>query len=108
MAEFNRRHGYAAGDRLLRQVGGLVGHLVRGEDLTARYGGEEFCVVMPGTPCEVGAAVLRRIADVVGQTEFGVVMDAEPVFIRVSLGCAGLEPGDSTESLIARARDNLA
>ncbi|MCH7930536.1 MAG: diguanylate cyclase [Proteobacteria bacterium] len=108
MAEFNRQYGYAAGDRLLRQVGGLVGHLVRGEDLTARCGGEEFCVVMPGTPREVGAAVLRRIADVIGQTEFGVVMDAEPVLIRVTLGCAGLEPGDSAESLIARARDNLA
>ena len=54
------------------------------------------------------AAVLWQIADVIGQTEFGVVMDAEPVLIRVTLGCAGLEPGDSAESLIARARDNLA
>jgi len=37
MDAINQRHGYAAGDRLLRQVGGLVGRLVRGEDLTARF-----------------------------------------------------------------------
>ena len=108
MAGINRRYGYAAGDRLLRQAGGLIGRLVRGEDLTARHGGQAFCVVMPETPRETAGRVLRRIADVVGQTEFGVLMAKEPVVARLKLGCAGIEPGDSAETLIARARAAMA
>lgn len=69
MAGINRRHGYAAGDQLLRQIGGSIGCLVRGEDLTARYGGEEFCVVMPDTPSDVATVALGRVIDVVSQTE---------------------------------------
>ena len=104
MAGINQRFGYAAGDRLLRQAGGLIGRLVRGEDLTARHEGQQFCVVMPETPQETAVRVLRRIADVVGMTEFGVVMDAEPLGVTLRLGCTGLAPNDTAESLIARAR----
>lgn len=107
MAGINDRFGYAAGDRLLRQTGGLIGRMVRGEDLTARYGGQQFCVVMPETPQGAAVRVLRRIADVVGMTEFGVVMDAEPLGITLKLGCTGLAPRDTVESLIARARDAI-
>ena len=77
---------------------------MRGEDLTARHGGQAFCVVMPETPRETAGLVLRRIAHVVGQTEFGVLMAEEPVVAHLKLGCAGLDPGDSAETLIARAR----
>lgn len=107
MARINQRYGYAGGDVLLRQVASSIGRLVRGEDLTARYGGEEFCVVMPETSQEAAATALRRIAGVIGQTEFGVATAEGPVVIRLKVGCAGFDPresGDSAESLIARAR----
>ncbi len=107
MDAINQRLGYAAGDRLLRQVGSLVGRLVRGEDLTARFDGEEFCVVMPETPSDAGAQVLRRIADVAMMTEFGIVMDETPITVGVKLGCTGLETGDTSETLLARARNAL-
>jgi two-component system cell cycle response regulator len=104
MAELNRKYGYSGGDRLLRQVGGFIGRLVRGEDLTARYGGEEFCVVMPETPCDVAEVALRRVTDVIGQTEFGVHSVGTPVMVNLNMGCAAYEPGDNAESLIERAR----
>ena len=104
MAAINAKHGYAGGDKLLRQAGGLIGRLVRSEDLTARYSGQEFCVVMPDTPGDQAATALRRIADIVGQTEFGTHNAADPVALRLSLGATTIEPGDSAESLIARAR----
>ncbi len=107
MDAINQRHGYAADDRLLRQVGGLVGRLVRGEDLTARFSGEEICVVMPETSSDIGAQVLRRIVDVVMMTEFGIVMDEAPITIGFKLGCTGLETGDTSESLLARAHAAL-
>ena len=102
MAGINQRFGYAAGDRLLRRAGGLIGRLVRGEDLTARHAGQQFCVVMPETPQDTAFLVLRRIADVVGMTEFGVVMGAEPLGITLRLGCTSLGLADTAESLIAR------
>ena len=107
MDVINQRHGYAAGDRLLRQVGGLIGRMVRGEDLSARFGGEEFCVVMPETASDIGAQVLRRIANVVMMTEFGIVMDEAPITIGLKLGSTGLETGDTSETLLARAHDAL-
>lgn len=103
MSGINKRHGYAAGDNLLRQIGSLIGRLVRGEDLTARYGGQTFCLVMPETEYEDAAMVLRRIANIVSMTEFGVMTDKNPVTVHLRLGCVMFEPGDSAEKLLAKA-----
>ncbi len=107
MAAINKAHGYAAGDRLLRQIGGMIGWLVRGEDLAARYGGEEFCVVLPETALDVAAVALGRIAGVIGHTEFALSDDADPVMVKLKVGSAVAGPGDTAESLIAKARDNM-
>ena len=103
MADINKRYGYAAGDKLLRQTGGLIGRLVRGEDLTARYGGQTFCVIMPETAYGDAIMVMRRIVNIVAMTELGVTSDEAPVSVLLKLGCVMLEPGDSAESLLARA-----
>ena len=108
MSEINRRHGYAAGDKLLRQTGSLIGRLVRGEDLVARYGGQTFCVVMPETGYEDASLVLRRIANIVSMTELGVLTDTNPVTVHLRLGAAMLEPGDSAEKLLGKALLRLA
>jgi diguanylate cyclase (GGDEF)-like protein len=41
----NDRHGHAAGDTLLRQVGERMREAVRGHDMVARVGGDEFVVI---------------------------------------------------------------
>ncbi len=107
MAQINRKLGYAGGDGLLRQVGGLIGRIVRGEDLTARYGANTFCVVMPDTPGGLGKTATRRICDVVEQTEFGVATASEPVSVHLAVGCATIEPNDTAETLLAHAREAL-
>ncbi len=104
MARINQKYGYAGGDVVLRQVAGAIGRLVRGEDLTARYGGDQFCLVMPATPRDLAVKALRRIVDVIGQTEFGVATSEDPVILRLRLGYVGHEEGDTAERLIARAR----
>ena len=103
LARINHRYGYAGGDRLLAQVGALVGSLVRGEDLSARFGGGTFCVVLPDAAPEVAFFALHRIAGVVDHTEFALLDPDQPVSIRIKVGAAGLQPGDDAESLIARA-----
>ncbi|MGI9387616.1 MAG: diguanylate cyclase, partial [Methyloligellaceae bacterium] len=48
--EINALMGYAGGDRVIRQIGEVIGYLVRGEDLATRYAGHKFVIVLPDTP----------------------------------------------------------
>jgi len=48
--EVNDRHGRAAGDAVLADLGWLLRASMRGIDAVARYGGEEFVVVISQAP----------------------------------------------------------
>lgn len=61
--KFNDDFGHDAGDAVLRAVGGVLTHSVRGEGNAFRYGGEEFLLLMPGMGIEQAherAEVIRR------------------------------------------------
>jgi diguanylate cyclase (GGDEF)-like protein/PAS domain S-box-containing protein len=45
--ELNDSFGHAAGDDVLRGIGGFLAAAVRGEDVACRFGGEEFVVILP-------------------------------------------------------------
>lgn len=47
---FNDRHGYLAGDEVLKQVATLLRASFRQVDVLTRWGGEEFAVLLPETP----------------------------------------------------------
>ena len=78
MHAFLTNAGYVAGDRLLHQIGGIIGRLVRGEDLAARFRGDKFVVAVADGYRAVTAALKSAV------TSF--------------------RPGDTAEALIARAR----
>jgi diguanylate cyclase (GGDEF)-like protein len=52
LADINRDHGFAVGDRILAEVGEAVMGSTRASDLVARYGGDEFIVLMPEAEAE--------------------------------------------------------
>lgn len=103
MAEINRRFGYATGDRILRQIGSLIGRLVRGEDLPARYSGEEFCIVLPDTGGRAAGLVVSRLVNVVNFTEFSGAND-QSCALQLKGSAVQLMPGDTPESLVERAK----
>jgi two-component system cell cycle response regulator len=107
MSGINGEYGYAAGDRLLRQISGAIGSLVRAEDLPARYGGDKFCIVLPDNGWDSARPVLQRIAGVINFTEFAIENISGPVKVHLQTGCATVQADDSAESLIARARANI-
>lgn len=54
---FNDTFGHAAGDSVLRELGGFLQAHMRGEDIACRYGGEEFTLILLDAPL---AAVAQR------------------------------------------------
>ncbi len=99
---FNDEHGHEAGDEVLQAVAKALADSTRREDLLARYGGEEFVMLLPRTAgpeaLEVTAERLRRAVEAVR------VRDLQ---VTISLGVAGLKPGEDLQQLLSRADEAL-
>ena len=102
----NDTHGHQAGDRVIRQLGGLLTHLVREGDLVARYGGDEFAMLLPHCDLDSAAAVANRLLAETTKANFGV-QTAEATAITVSIGLAIAQPGDTPETIFERADEAL-
>jgi diguanylate cyclase (GGDEF)-like protein len=55
----NEQGGHEAGDRVLRNVGAILGRIVRTGELSARIGGDEFAVVVVGRLAQAEATAQR-------------------------------------------------
>ena len=102
MGQINRIHGYAAGDWVLAQIGGVIARVSRAEDLPARLGGDRFCVVIDGASREDAATAGDRIASILTEVSFDAG-GGQLIAVTIAIGSAALEPGDSAASLIGRA-----
>ena len=103
MAGLNEAYGYATGDRMIRQVGDIMGLLLRGEDLTARYSGARFAAILPDTTPQEAEAAISRILAVIRFTEFSVPEISGPIQVDITSGVAGFQPGDDAKSLVSRS-----
>ena len=57
----NDTYGHAAGDEVLRHLGGFLSAETRISDVTARMGGEEFVVLLPETDLEGAIATGEQL-----------------------------------------------
>lgn len=103
LGEINTEHGYAVGDRIIRQVGALIAQLVRGEDMAGRWGGGRFIVVHACSRPDEAEGAVRRIEGVINATRFSVEEGAPPIAARVWSRCVTPEPGESVETMVRRA-----
>jgi GGDEF domain-containing protein len=78
----------------------MIGRLVRAEDIAARVGGASFGVILPDTREAAALAVCRRVAGVIGSTDFGL---GDIGGLRLSVGCTEADPTDTSVTLLARA-----
>jgi diguanylate cyclase (GGDEF)-like protein len=96
--QFNLRHGYDAGDTLLRLVGAAINDGTRDTDLGCRIGADEFAVFFPETEHAGAAEALGRILVVLEDLECAGVSGHS-----ASVGIAVFEPGQTAERLLASA-----
>lgn len=97
----NDRYGHAAGDAVLRATTAAWQAQLRGRDLLGRIGGEEFVVVCVDANREQALAIANRL---LGATRTLQLPDIDPALhVRTSIGIAEAHPGDTRESLFARA-----
>lgn len=95
--------GHQAGDRLLRDVTGLLQTRVRASDTIARLGGDEFGVLLEGCTLEQA----RRIAEGIRQAirDFRFVWGANTLSVGASIGIVQIRAATENVAAILSAAD---
>ena len=95
--------GHPAGDRLLRDVTGLLQSRVRASDTIARLGGDEFGVLLEGCTLEQST----RIAESVRQAirDFRFVWGSSTLSVGASIGIVPISAGTENVASVMSAAD---
>jgi len=105
--QVNDTHGHAAGDSVLRKLGGLIRDSLRAEDLAGRLGGDEFCLAFPYTRAQDATVAVERLRAQVASTKFESPTGV-PLRITISFGLADAVSRSCTiDSLLEQADRTL-
>jgi diguanylate cyclase (GGDEF)-like protein/PAS domain S-box-containing protein len=100
----NDRFGHATGDRVLQRMARTLGSAIRSFDVVGRWGGDEFvALVVNVTPAQldnVAAKLKSRVRETVR-------VGREQLSVTISVGTALARPGDTVESLLRRADEDM-
>lgn len=99
--DINDRYGHAAGDMVLKEIAHLVRNLIRANDLMVRWGGEEFMILVPHAGNEA-ADLAEKLCLAVEGHHFHCAPR-----VTASFGVSAHVPGDTLETLCARADEAL-
>jgi len=97
----NDTHGHLVGDLVLKEFAKCLSSSTRGSDLAVRWGGDEFMMLLLDCEVEQLSVVLNRMQG------FGVEVKGKKMPVGFSVGSKAYAPGDSFETLIAAADQNL-
>ncbi|MEQ9488457.1 MAG: diguanylate cyclase [Alphaproteobacteria bacterium] len=81
--------------------------LVRPTDTVAILDEYEIGVILCDADDREGYRIANRITGIMQNTDYRIDGDAAPLRIIVQCGVAGLKQGDTADTLLARARENL-
>ncbi len=95
--QYNDTHGHLQGDKLLKEVAGVLSHsLRRAEDLVARYGGEEFLLVFPGADSSITMSVAETVRKRIADSDFGIT-------VSIGVAVSSPEKGGDIQALLVAA-----
>ncbi len=97
LALYNHKYGPLEGDKLLKQIGGIIGDNIRSIDIASRYDGDRFAVIFVGSDQEEAMLASERIRNAVENE----ITDR----VTVSTGLAASMPGEtcSIDSIMQNA-----
>lgn len=101
----NKKHGKAAGDRVLAGVAAVITDALRMPDKTGRYADDEFILVMPQTEIDDAYKIADRVHSLIAQQEFDA--DGNTTSITTSVGVTEYKQGDDLESLLSRVQKGV-
>lgn len=101
----NDSFGHRAGDEALIEVAALLAKGIRQSDVVARIGGDEFGILLEHASEASAHETAARLTDLIGSREFRHDGDVLP--LSVAIGLAMIEDGDTAESIIARADEEM-
>lgn len=97
----NDTAGHQAGDRLLREIAGLLQDGIRNRDTLARVGGDEFCLLLENCPLERAESLAGELVNRVVGHCFN--WQDQEFRVGLSVGLTPLLAGDDRDQLLARA-----
>jgi diguanylate cyclase (GGDEF)-like protein len=101
--QLNDHRGHGAGDEALVAVATALREGLRESDTAARAGGEELWVLLPHTGPEGALEVAEKLRRKIAGLEVPGAAEQPLGHLSVSIGVATHRPGESAESVIARA-----
>lgn len=99
----NDLHGHALGDRVLREVGGLIRESIKGRDIAARLGGEEFVVLLTDTTIAGAWVVGEQLRDATARCALRRQDGAPIERVTMSIGVAMANVDEAVTTLVERA-----
>ena len=84
----NDTYGHHAGDRVLREMAGLIRDNIRASDLFGRYGGEEFMLILPETTPEEATVLAEKLRQLVMDHPL-TMAPRQTLQLTISIGVAG-------------------
>ena len=102
----NDTFGHPAGDAVLAHLASLLTASVRSTDVVARFGGEEFGFLLIESATSEAAIITDRLRERIAKHEFiipSLTGGDSSVRCTVSIGLASVHPGDTSQTLLARA-----
>ena len=101
LKQINDTYGHVTGNAALITVAKTLSGCLRASDVVGRWGGDEFMAILPGVTREILAKASEKCRTLVARST--VSAGASQVPVTISVGTALVAPGDSPESLFARA-----
>jgi len=98
---FNDNYGHPAGDKLLKEIGGILKATIRSTDQAFRYGGDEFAILMPNTPTDAATQVADRV-----RRQVATKAKSGRIAVSASLGMASWPADGVAADEIVAAADN--
>jgi len=92
--------GHQTGDRVLAQIGRIIGENIRGVDVAGRFGGEEFLVLLRDAARERAMQVAERLRSAI---EGGGLSYADGKPVTISVGVAYARAADGSNEVVERA-----